>query len=92
MNQNKIIQWKVSFNFNLTISDENMGWLIHRFLEPSSYAGIGLIIAAFEAIQSNGLNETTVCQLLTGLVAFFMPSKKIVDAPDDRPQFPKQPD
>lgn len=69
-----------------------MKFLIERFLEPSSWAGVGMIVNACETIQATGFTQTSIGLLLTGLVAFFMPEKKLVNKEPDEytPRYPAQ--
>lgn len=56
-----------------------MKWIFARILEPSSWAGIGIIVTAIHMIMDDGANGTDVGQMITGLVAVFMPGKTVVD-------------
>jgi hypothetical protein len=62
-----------------------MRYIIRRFLEPSSWAGIGLVASTVDTIINNGglsmMTQTEMGAILTGLVAIFMPGKVIADAP-----------
>jgi hypothetical protein len=89
----KIVQWHVKVNLTITLNEKNMKYLIARCFQPSAWAGISLMIHAWNVIQSQGLNQVTIGMAITAAVAIFMPSKQLVDKPYDdyQPRFPQAP-
>lgn len=87
----KIFDWHFKFSCTFTINEGNVKYIFHRLLEPSSWAGFGLVMAAINHINAVGLDEMAIGQLVTALVAVFLPSKKLVDKPIEETEYPTQP-
>ena len=59
-----------------------MSWLLKRFTEPSSYAGIAAAFSSVAHMVTTGqTNGTLIATVLAGLAAFVMPEKAVAEQP-----------
>lgn len=85
----KIIKWHLKFTFTISLNEDNMKWIFARILEPSSWAGIGILVSTIDTISNNGtVTQVEIGAILTALVAIFMPGKMVSDTPEVAPEIP----
>jgi hypothetical protein len=53
-----------------------MNWLLTRFSEPSSYAGVGIVLQGVN-VAVGGDYKNGIAMAVAGLLAFVFPEKKV---------------
>ncbi len=52
-----------------------MSWFTKRFSEPSSWAGVGIVIPSILALAHGVVDPQTIGTVIAGIAAIFAPEK-----------------